>query len=261
MIIDAYLTPYFPETEDQFKDSIVLMIDVLRASTTVAAAINNNAKEVIATEALDKAVALYNSLDRDVRFLGGERNGIKPPGFDAGNSPEEFSQEAVDGKTVIISTTNGTKIFQKAKQAKYRLIASFVNHSVIIEFINHQIEQFNQQQIEPDENAPINKLKPNITIFCAGNNGRLSYEDTLCAGAYIDQLARQFPDSILTDTADVARNLYIFHKTDLVDFIKRCQHSLLLSELGFHRDIETALTFDIFPVVPVISGNSIKKLV
>ncbi|MDQ1265239.1 MAG: 2-phosphosulfolactate phosphatase [Bacteroidota bacterium] len=247
MKIDTFLTPYFPEKEQQFNDSIVVMLDVLRASTTVCAALYNGAKEIIPSESHDKAVHIFSSLSREIRFLGGETNGLKPNGFDAGNSPLEYTPEAVKGKTVILSTTNGTKIFQKAKQAKIRLIGGFVNITSVINYIVKIYLHENNKDL-------------NVTILCAGTNGRLSYEDTLCAGAYIHLLKQNFSESNMTDTVLVANDLYNLHSSDMKNFIKDREHAVILQAAGFGNDIEAALSYDIYPVVPIFSGSGIKKL-
>jgi 2-phosphosulfolactate phosphatase len=245
MKIDAFITPFFPETETQFKGSIVVMIDVLRASTTICAAIFNGAKEIITCESTDKAVNIYSSLSKSIRFLGGERNCIKPSGFDAGNSPEEYSIEAVKGKTVIITTTNGTKLFQKAKQARMKIVAGFINIDSVLGYIKKIIlkETIDEQ---------------NISFLCAGTNGRLSYEDTICAGAFINNLVREFPDIEMTDSAHAVKNLYNIHSDDMKEFLKTREHALILRQLGFEKDCEIAFSFNIYPVVPIITGNSIK---
>ncbi len=243
MKIDAYLTPFFPEKEAQFDDSVVVMIDVLRASTTISACLNYGAKEIIPSESIDKAVHIYSSLSKESRFLGGERNGVKPSGFDAGNSPDDYPTELVKGKTVIITTTNGTQLFQKCKQAKLKLIAGFVNIDAVTRNVNKFVEN--------------NPSITGIVVLCAGTNGRISYEDTLCAGAIIERINGN-PDDELTDTAHIAMNLYRAHKNEMFEFLKTREHSLFLQSIGFEKDIDTALTFDRFPVVPVINGNSIK---
>lgn len=249
MVVDAYLSPYFPETDNLFEDSIVLMIDVLRASTTIAAALYNQAKEVIPCDTLDKAVKVYSSLSKEIRFLGGERNGIKPSGFDAGNSPLEFSLENVKGKSVILSTSNGTKTFLKAKLARKRLIASFVNHNVIRDYL------FSQVETSLTENKDLK-----IYILCSGTNGRLSYEDILCAGSYIQELTTHYKFEKLSDSAELAKNLFTIHRKDLKLALTQSDHSKRLVELGFANDLEIAFTFNIFPVLPEFSGSSIKTL-
>jgi 2-phosphosulfolactate phosphatase len=245
MKIDAYLTPFFPEREAQFNDSVVVMIDVLRASTSVAACLYNGAKEIIPSESVDKAVHIYSSLSKESRFLGGERNGVKPSGFDAGNSPDDYSAESVKGKTVILATSNGTQLFQKCKQAKLKIIAGFVNIDAITNKVNAFVEN--------------NPTVTGIVVLCAGTNGRISYEDTICAGAIIERVNGR-PEDELTDTAHIAMNLYKSHKNEMAEFIKTREHSVFLKSIGFEKDIETALTFNKYPVVPVISGNSIKKI-
>jgi 2-phosphosulfolactate phosphatase len=247
MKIDAFLTPFFPETENQFKDSIVVMIDVFRASTSICAALYNGAKEVIPSSTTEKAVKIYSSLSREVRFLGGERNGVKPNGFDAGNSPDEYAEEKVKDKTVIISTTNGTQIFGKARDAAIRIIGGFVN-------ITRALDYLNENYLD-DEN--LNKdIK--ITFLCAGTNGRLAYEDTLCAGAFINSLKQKHGAMELTDTADAAKNLYNLHSVDLTNFLMQREHAVFLRNIGFEKDIDTALDFNLYPVVPVVSGNAIR---
>lgn len=245
MKIDAYLTPLFTEKETQFDNSIVLMIDVMRASTTICAALNNSAKEIIAIDTVDKAVQLYSNLSRESRFIGGERNGVKPSGFDAGNSPDDYPEELVKGKTVIVTTTNGTPLFQKCKKAKAKLVAGFINHNAVLEHIEALIA-----------------ADPTITevaVLCAGSDSRLAYEDTLCAGAYIDSIINRFTNVEITDTALAAKSLYQMHAADLKEFIKTREHSQFLEKIGFSKDIDTCLEFNKFPVVPVITGNSIKK--
>lgn len=248
MIIDAFLTPFFPETEKQFDDAIVIMIDVLRSGTTISAALFNGAKEIISSESHDKAVRIYSSLSKESRFLGGETNGLKPGGFDAGNSPFEYKPELVKGKTVIISTTNGTKIYLKARQAKLKVVGGFVNNHVIMDFIK-------KNQLDTEEKVSSAK----IMFLCAGTNGRLSYEDTLCAGLFIHSLTKLYPGTTLTDSADASKNLYKLHSKDLLNFLKNREHALLLSKHGFDEDIHVSLSYDIYPVVPIILGNTIKK--
>lgn len=245
MRIDAYLTPFYPETETMYEDALVIMIDVLRASTTVCAALYNGAKELIPCDSAEKAVQIFSGLSKEIRFLGGERGGMKPSGFDAGNSPDEYSEEAVKGRTVVIATTNGTKIFQKAKQAKLRLIGAFVNINAVCFAID---EYMKSESIK-------NK---NVFLICAGNSGTLSYEDALCAGAYINYILRNFEGEEMTDSAHVCKNLYNLHSRDLKDFISTRQHAQVLKSLGFEHDIETALTFDAYPIAPVMTGQGIK---
>ncbi|PKL86829.1 MAG: 2-phosphosulfolactate phosphatase [Ignavibacteriae bacterium HGW-Ignavibacteriae-1] len=247
MIIDAFLTPYFPETENQFENSLVVMIDVLRASTTVCAALNAGAKEVIPSDSLDKAVRIYNSLSREVRFLGGERNGLMPQGFDAGNSPFEYVPEKVKGRSVILSTTNGTKTFQKAKNAKHKVVAAFANNAVITEYIKILLSEYDSGDAK-------------LVFLCAGTNGRMSYEDVLCAGIIIHEISQIYTDCTITDTADAARNLYAFNANDMKNFLMKSDHAKILAAKGFEKDIEFCLTMNTLPVIPIVGSNTIRAL-
>ncbi|MBE2188115.1 MAG: 2-phosphosulfolactate phosphatase [Desulfobulbaceae bacterium] len=247
MIIDAFLTPYFPETENQFEDSIVVMIDVLRASTTVCMALNAGAKEVIPSDSLDKAVRLYNSLSREVRFLGGERNGVMPQGFDAGNSPFEYIPEKVKGRSVILSTTNGTKTFQKAKNAKHKIVGAFSNNAIITEYIKKLL-------LDNGDN------EAKLFFLCAGTSGRLSYEDVLCAGVIIHEISQIYTDCVVTDAADAARNLYTYNSKDMKNFLMKSDHAKILASKGFEKDIEFCLTMNTLPVIPIVGSNTIRAL-
>jgi len=247
MKIDAYFTPYFPEEEKQFNNAYVVMIDVLRASTVVCAALHNGAKEIVSCENIEKAVSIYSNLDRQSRFLGGEKKGIKPDGFDAGNSPLEYTGELIKDRTIIFTTSNGTKTFSRAKYAKIKIVGAFVNLDIVLEYIKDQILH------SDDDN-------PEIYFLCAGTNGRLSYEDLICAGAFINDLSNSFTEVSLTDTADVARNLYNLHEDDLINFISTRSHAEYLHSIGFSKDIEIAMSLNSYPVVPIIDGQSIKKV-
>lgn len=248
MKIDAYLTPSFNDNETCFDNSIVVMFDVLRAGTTICSALYNGAKEIIATESTERAVNLYSNLSKESRFMGGEHNGLKLSGFDAGNSPLEYTSDKIQGKTIILSTTNGTKLFQKAKFAKLRIIGSFTNFSLATNYLKNEIE------IKEDKN---------FTIFfmCAGNSNKLSFEDTLCAGAFINSLYNLYNDSELSDSALAAKELYNIHSDNIKEFLKNSEHANSLKQIGFDDDITISLSFDIYPVVPIISNNIIKKAI
>lgn len=242
MKIDVFLIPV-NDKELHFENSVVLMIDVLRASTTICASLFNGAKEIIPCETMDKAAQIFNNLSRQSSFLGGERNGVKPNGFHAGNSPHEYTPDRVKSKTIILTTTNGTKIFRLARGAKYRIIGGFVNIGVVSEFMGRYI----------------NSGTNSIQILCAGNNGRLSYEDTICAGAYISNMKEYFHDLEMSDSAHAAENLYNMHSDEIVEFLSSREHATLLRKLGFDEDIRTALTPDIYPVIPLVDNNFIIK--
>jgi len=245
MKIDAYLVPYFTEKDSYYEDYAFVMIDVLRASTSIASCLFNGAKEIIPCESIDKAVSLYSTLSKESRVLGGERNGTKPNGFDAGNSPNDYTAELVKGKTVIMATTNGTQLFLKFKQSKHKYICGFVNITSTANQLKKVIEE--------------NPNLKGIIVICAGTNGRFSYEDTICGGAVIDMITKDYTDYSTTDSAKLALSLFEQNKNNLEAFVLNSQHSKYLQSIGFEEDIKTALCLDKFPVPVHITGNSIKK--
>lgn len=230
--------------ENQFENHFLIMIDVLRASTTICTALKNGAKEVIPFDEPQKAVAVYANLSKESRFLGGEKNSIKPEGFDAGNSPSDYNQDVVEGKSIIFSTTNGTRTFVKGKKSRKGIIGCFSNLSVVSELISSYI------RIDKEEGKDTN-----LTILCSGTDGRISYEDTVCAGAFISQFTEYEPE--ITDSALLAKNIYWQHKDNLAEFLSGTFHARRLLALGLQEDLDTCFTFDKNPVVPVFVDSSI----
>lgn len=245
--LDTYFTPFFPEVEEQFKDDIVVMIDVLRASSTICAAFHSGAKEIIPFGEVQKAVSVYANLSKESRFLGGEREGVKPEGFDAGNSPFEYTPDRIEDRTIIFTTSNGTKIFVKAKHARKRYIGAFVNLNIVLKEIYSYIE-----------NDKSEGKNTNITFLCAGTNGRVSYEDMTCAGAFLDSINEKYSGCEITDSAEVAKNLFTLHRSVLGEFLKTKSHARYLESIGLQEDVEICFEIDKFPVVPVVEESSIK---
>ncbi len=244
MKINTFLMPNFEIEEDFFNNSICVYIDVLRASTTICSAIQNGAKEIIPVADVEQAMRIYSGLDREIRLIGGEKNMEKPANFDLGNSPNDYAKDVVEGKTIIFSTTNGTNLFQYGHSSQHRIISAFVNFGSSLSYIKSTIE--NHHNID------------SINFLCAGNNTLFSYEDTLCAGNYISDLAKSI-ETELSDASHAAKVLYEFHKIELFNFIRLCDHSNRMTKMGLKSDIDLCLQYDAFPIVPVIEGISIKK--
>jgi len=243
MKIKTYLTPKMINNLESKSDSIFVYIDVLRASTSVCSALYFGAREVIPVETMEKALDIYKNLSSDIRLLAGERNGEKPMGFNLGNSPVEFNEDIVKDKSIILTTTNGTIAFNLGKKAKFRVIASFTNLSLVVSYIY---------------NVAIKDKIYHCNIICAGNQGHFAYEDSLCAGAIIDKLNTLMNDIELNDASRLSMEIYNLHNNDLLHFVKSTEHAKILIEKGFEKDIDDAFTFDKFPVLPLIEGNNIK---
>jgi len=150
--------------EQDLAGSVVIVIDVLRATSTICQAIASGAREVMPCLEIDEALAAADAAGRSSVILGGERKGGKIPGFDLGNSPSEYTLEAVRGRKVIITTTNGTRALHFARMAKRVLVGSFLNLSAVVASVRGEAR---------------------IDILCAGTDGQMTMEDFLAAGAIV----------------------------------------------------------------------------
>jgi len=153
--------------EREMTGSTVVVIDLLRATTTICHALASGAREVVPFREIEEALAAARKVGRANVVLGGERAGLLIEGFDLGNSPAEFTREAVGGKPVYITTTNGTRALYHARFARRVLVGALVNLSAIVESV---------------------KDEPRVDIVCAGTGGEETLEDILAAGAMVDRL-------------------------------------------------------------------------
>jgi 2-phosphosulfolactate phosphatase len=214
--------------------SVVVVIDVFRASTTIAAALAGGARFVLPAADVEQAMKLAEPYAENEVLLGGERECQRIEGFQLGNSPREYTREAVAGKVIIFTTTNGTQALAAAKDATAVLVGGFVNFSAVVDAVaGHEA----------------------VTMLCAGNNGRLSLEDFACAGGLVNRLAKG--ESRLDDAALAARAAYKNLKTDLSRTLAATEHALRLADLGFRADLDFALKVDSVPVVPHLSEGRI----
>jgi 2-phosphosulfolactate phosphatase len=169
LTLNVYALPKFVEPEE-LAGSTAVVIDVLRASTTIVYALEAGARQVIPCLEIADALALAEQLAAEDVVLGGERRGLAIDGFQLGNSPEEYSADRVEGKTVILTTTNGTRALVHARQAGRVLVASFVNAAAIV-----------AKLLDGEK----------ISLLCAGTDGLISDDDVLLAGMLVDRLQRQ----------------------------------------------------------------------
>jgi len=160
-------------TPEQLAGATVVVIDVLRASTTIVHALEAGAKEVIPCLELDDARAAAAKRPRSEVVLGGERHGLPIEGFDLGNSPGEYTPRTVGGRTVLFTTTNGTRAMWQCRRARRVLIGAFVNATAVCE------QLLRERQIH---------------LICAGTDGQFSRDDVLMAGLLVQRLTR--PDGI-----------------------------------------------------------------
>lgn len=235
MQIEVFLTSH-NVTEEDVKDRTVVVIDVLRASASILTALKNGARDVVPVADMAEASKIASNLDPSFYLLGGERSGLRIEGYHLGNSPLEYTEDRVKGRTVILNTTNGTRATARARTARHLLIGSFLNAGRIVEFIEK------------------NKLP--TTIVCAGTRNRISLEDTLCAGLLLYRLWKgQEPDDIVSDSAYMAFTQYRNDKDELKLAFRHCNHAQWLRANGFEADVEYCIQIDALPLLPYYKEN------
>src|SRR5476651_600692 len=217
--------------------NIVVVIDIFRATSSICYGIENGAEAIIPVSQVEECAA-YREKGLDY-LLAAERDGKVVDGFDFGNSPFSYTQEKVAGKTVVLTTTNGTHALHLARSAKKIVIGSFLNLTSLCNWLKTQNE--------------------NILLVCAGWKNNFNLEDTLFAGAVIEQLK---DDNFKLDDAAIAANdLFQIGKNDINAYLKKTSHSERLKKLGIEKDIEFCLQIDLTTAIPVLEGDRLVKLI
>lgn len=224
------------------REKNVVVIDVLRSSSTVITALFNGAREIIPVANIEAAVKISGSLFGDVTLRGGERNGKMIQGFNLGNSPLEYNETTVRGKSIIYCTTNGSVAMTKSRYARHMVVGSFINLSKVVEFI---------AQVNDD-----------FLIICAGNttvpNG-FSLEDAVCAGMIIQKLQEENKLKLdFTDSSLAAHALYRSFGRSILKMLKNSDHGKYLAEIGFEEDLKVCSKVDSVLVVPLLMGSAVK---
>ncbi len=239
MHIDLLITPV-GTNELFFRDKNVVVIDVLRASTSIVTALNNGAREVIPVESVENAVKVSGSLFGDVVLRCGEREGKTIPGFNLGNSPLEYSPEAVENKSLIFTSTNGSLAMVKAKFARQLLVAAFVNITTIVNYLK--------------------KMNEDFVILCAGKEHHFCIEDVVCGGMIIHMLEQSNVKMKLTDASIAAQILYKSFSRSINKMLRNSDHGQYLISIGFEKDLKVCAAVDSIPVLPAFDKGAIKLL-
>jgi 2-phosphosulfolactate phosphatase len=217
------------------EDHIVVIIDIFRATSSICYGIENGAEAIIPVSEIEECEAYRHH----GHLLAAERNGEVVTGFDFGNSPFSYTKEKVAGKTIVLTTTNGTQALHLSRSAKKIVIGSFLNLTALCNWLEIQNES--------------------ILLVCAGWKNNFNLEDTLFAGAVVEQL--KATGLKLDDAAIAANDLYQAGKNDINAYLKKTSHSERLKKLGIEKDIEFCLQVDITTAIPVLDGERLIKLV
>lgn len=221
--------------ESKVKDKSAVVIDMLRATSVIITALNNGCNRVIPVLTIEEAMEICRE-DREKYLLGGERKALKIEGFDFSNSPLEYISERVSNKSLVITTTNGTRAIKGSETAKNILIAALLNANVIAKRLL--------------------ELKNDIVIVNAGTYGEFSMDDFICSGYIIDCILSQ-QQCELTDIAKTAHYIYDRNK-DIVSFIKYASHYKTIQSLNLQQDLEYCCKKDIINIVPEYKDGEIK---
>ena len=230
-------------TPQDVQGRVVAVIDVLRASTTIAVTLSNGARAVMPMDSAEDAVTRVKQLERASVRLAGERKMLKMSGFDLGNSPLEHTREAVDGQTVLLATTNGTRALLAVQGARDVVVASYVNLTAVSAMLRAAL-----------------RGGTDITILCAGHERQFSLEDAACAGRYVHTVTKRLTGVELNDAAFAAAMIDKKYGNNLLRLFNTAVHGRALAAAGFGNDLTACAAVDSFPVVPIYQDRQITLL-
>jgi len=214
------------------RGAIAVVIDVLRATSAINAAFENGVEAIIPVETLEEA----REWKKKGFMVGAQRDGEKIVEFDFGNSPYDYMQPGLLGKTTVLTTTNGTRALHLAgRDASVVICASFINLGAVIKWLSKQDKD--------------------IVMLCSGWKNRYNLEDSMCAGAIVDGLFKYRQFSEFSDSALAARYLYLAAKEDTFKFLRNSSHRRRMKRLNMKQDIRYSLTPDQSSIIPVLKGD------
>jgi len=222
--------------------TVCVVFDVLRATSSMVTALSNGAKAIIPVAGVPEALN-FRSQKAEV-LLAGEREGVRIPvevtggiAFDLGNSPREFKKDIVGGKTIVMTTTNGTRALRACAHAKKVLVASFLNLRATADCLDK----------EPSAH---------LILVCSGTNEESAYEDVLCAGALCDLLWVKWSKGSVSDSALMARKLFCQERQDLLGAVSQSRNGRrLLSRPELREDVRFCIQRDVLSMVPEMDGH------
>jgi 2-phosphosulfolactate phosphatase len=238
MKINVYTTPN-ELNDDDLRGSTAVVIDVLRTSSTIIAALANGAREVIPAGTPAEVGELVSRAGRAGSLMGGERDGKQIEGFDLGNSPSEYVRKDVAGKTIFFSSTNGTPALLRVKSASQVVVGSFNNLTVVLGYLLDRM--------------------PEAALLCSGRSGKFSLEDFICAGSMVMGLESRLGNAIVrNDAAIAAADLYRRNMNLIGDVMRRSAHGKKLIEIGYERDLSYCAQIDSHDILPLYIEGKIR---
>lgn len=232
--IEVCLTPALLNLYD-IENSIVVVIDILRATSSITYGIDNGATAIIPVSHVEDCLAYADQ----GYLLAAERNGEVVAGYDFGNSPFSYTAEKVAGKTIVLTTTNGTKAMHMARERAHQVVVgSFLNLQALTDWLKVQDKD--------------------VLLLCAGWKDKFNLEDTLFAGAVVNKLRKDFVH--FDDSCVVAEDMYLMAKDDLRTYLHKSSHSHRLAQLNIEEDVQFCLKLDICQAIPVLEGEKLVPL-
>jgi len=234
--IEVILSPALFDFRTTYDDYIVVVIDVLRATTAFCAAFESGIETVVPVSGLDELLEYKNK----GYLTAAERDGNKVDFADFGNSPVEFLRSALKGKNLAYSTTNGTQAVEMAKDYGNIAVAAFANLNAVTAWLGEQ--------------------QKNIVILCSGWKNTFSLEDTLCAGALVETLEFTGMFSHICDASETALTLWQSSKNELQEVVKKANHYQRLVRLGQFEDLQHCFLLNTSKAVPVWDGVGFRNI-
>ncbi len=241
MKIDVVFIP-FSVAPATLAGRTVVVVDVLRATSTIAVALYNGAKAILPAASTEEALRIAQNLERDAVVLAGERKSQRIEGFALGNSPAEFTPQAIGGKTIVMTTSNGTEAFAATQGAREVIAGAAVNFSAVVARCRAVLAEHGD-----------------LAILCSGNDKHFSLEDAFAAGRLAKVLfPKAGPRASEANDATLAALELARHFGDRWGMALRASaHGRELLELGFKADVEACAVEDTHPVLPVYSDRRI----
>lgn len=228
--IDVCLSPELLHLYD-LKGTIAVVTDILRATSCMVTALASGVKAIVPVREINDCLQMKEK----GYIIAAERDGKKVEGFDLGNSPFSYMDTQLKNKTIALTTTNGTQAIKLSENAKEILVGAFLNLETIASYLKNK--------------------NTNVLVVCAAWKGKVNMEDTLFAGALVEQLYDTF--SIANDSALMAKMLYQESKSNLLEVLMQCSHVQRLKNLGIEKDIEFCLKHNIYQVLPKIEQGQL----